>query len=93
MTADEIKKQRLEEFKNKHPVDKSSPEWKEYCDGVDEFDSYFPKGTPYFAPVSAADEFDEDWVGYRKYVNEHYNDDSSKMTDEEMAMFFKLKAQ
>jgi hypothetical protein len=37
-----------------------------------EFDSFFPKGTPYFAPVSAADEFDEDWAGYRKYVNEHY---------------------
>jgi len=91
MTSEEIKKQRLEEFKKRQPVDRNSPEWKEFCEGLLEFDSYFPKGTPYFASVNAKDYFDEDWVGYRAYVKEHYDGDSSKMTDEETARFFKLK--
>jgi len=73
--------------------DKNSPEWKDYCDGLLELDSYFPKGTPYTAPDYGESPFDEDWAGYRKYVNKHYDGDSSKMTLDEKAMFFKLKEQ
>ncbi|MHC9538647.1 MAG: hypothetical protein AB9903_03940 [Vulcanimicrobiota bacterium] len=49
MTSEETKRKNLEEFKKKHSTDKNSSEWKEYSEGLLEFDSHFPKGTPYFA--------------------------------------------
>ncbi|GEM_PF-5134762 len=54
MNSEETKRKNLEEFKKKHKIDKSSPEWEEYCEGLLEFDGYFPKGTPYFASDSDA---------------------------------------
>jgi hypothetical protein len=71
--------------------DKNSPEWKEYCEGLLEFDSCFSKEIPYTVPYYGESPFEEDWVGYRNYVNKHYDGDSSKMTPHETALFFKLK--
>lgn len=68
--------------------DKNSPEWKEYCEGLESFDEA-AESSVYVVPDD--DNIELDFDGVIAYAKEHYNGIIEKMTDKEKEKFYHKK--
>lgn len=67
-------------------IDKSSPEWNEYCEGLLRFDDHFDNGT-FIIPPDPNNDFQVDWIAFKKFIEDKYDGDSSLATKEEKEAF------